>query len=262
MQCQAIHEHFVRVGPFIDWSRPTDSFKFGDPVCEVRTVATVWNPTFDALRLAHARGAQLVVAHESIFVKGGPGSEADAALPSEREKLDWLRASGLVVYRCHDLWDRFPEIGIRASWQKGLELGGRVIADEFPLLVTEIEPRPLRALAQHVLARIRPLGQSAVAVTGELDAPVTRVATGTGVSPNPMAMWDLGADVGVMTDDYFLYVREGAHAAERGFPTLAVNHGVAEEWGIRNLSVYLEKQFPDLNVFHISQACAYVFVHD
>jgi putative NIF3 family GTP cyclohydrolase 1 type 2 len=257
MQCIDIHRHFVEVGPYVDWDRQTDSFKIGDPEREVYSIATVWKPTFPALREAHERGAEMVVAHESLFIKGGAGSEEDCALPSEQEKLDWLRETGLVVYRCHDLWDRFPDIGIRWSWHKGLELGGRVIADRFPHLVTEIEPVTLRKLAGHILERTRNLGQTSVAVVGDLDRNVSKVATGTGVTPDPIDLWKKGADVGVMTDDYFLYCREGAHAIEKGFPMIVVNHGVAEEWGIRNLAKYLPQQFPQLQVFHVAQQCPY-----
>jgi putative NIF3 family GTP cyclohydrolase 1 type 2 len=260
MKCSDIHRHFQEIGPFVDWDRKTDSFKIGDPETEIKKVATVWNPTFPALREAHEKGADFVVAHESVFIRGGAGSEEEIALPSEQEKLNWLRETGLVVYRCHDLWDRFPEIGITWSWQKGLELGGEVIADRFPHLVTEIPPLSLEILARHVLGRIRELGQTSVAVVGDLNRPVSKVATGTGVTPDPIDLWNLGADVGIMTDDYFLYCREGAHGIEREFPMIIVNHGVAEEWGIRNLSKYLAKQFPDIEVFHIEQFCPYTTV--
>jgi len=260
MICSDIHRHFQKVGPFVDWSRQVDGVKVGDPEREVTTVATVWKPTFPALREAHERGAEFVVAHESVFVKGGVEGETEKALPSEREKLDWLRETGLVVYRCHDLWDRFPDIGITWSWQKGLELGGKIVVDRFPYLVTKIEPLPLSRLAGHIIERIRELGQTSAAVVGDLDQPVSMVATGTGVTPDPIDLWNLGADVGVMTDDYFLYCREGAHAMERGFPMIVVNHGVAEEWGIRNLAKYLAGKFPELEVFHIGQRCPYTMV--
>jgi putative NIF3 family GTP cyclohydrolase 1 type 2 len=241
MNCIDVHRHFQEVGPFVDWEGGTDSFKVGDPEKEIQKVATVWKPTFPALREAHEKGAGL-------------------ALPSEEEKLNWLRETGIVVYRCHDLWDRFPDIGITWSWQKGLELGGEVIENRFPHLVTKIPPIRLEKLAEHILGRIRELGQTSVAVVGDLNRPVSKVATGTGVTPDPVDLWNLGADVGIMTDDYFLYCREGAHAVEREFPMIIVNHGVAEEWGIRNLSNYIANQFPELEVFHIEQFCPYTTI--
>jgi hypothetical protein len=71
-------------------------------------------------------------------------------------------------------------------------------------------------------------------------------------------MRELGADVGILSDDYYTHVRMGTHIRELGFPTIIVNHGVAEEWGVRNLAAYLARTFPDLEVFHLPQRCPYV----
>lgn len=258
-----IAQHFRRQGDWVDWARTTDTFKAGDPSRPVRTVAVAWKATWDALRLAVGRGADLFVTHESIAVNAANGSlEPDSffALPTEKPKFDWLAECGLVVYRCHDFWDRFPGRGIRDSWRDGLQLGGRVVVDQHPLSVTEIAPTTVGRLARHVLAQIAPLGQDGLPVAGDPEKPVRRVATGTGVCVDPFRMIELGADVGIMTDDFFSHVRTGAHAAELGFPMLFVNHGVAEEWGIRNLAAYLSATFPELNVFHIPQRCPYAVV--
>jgi putative NIF3 family GTP cyclohydrolase 1 type 2 len=126
--------------------------------------------------------------------------------------------------------------------------------------VTQVEPQSLKALAQHVLGKVKPLGLNGVLMAGDPDQMVNRVATGTGVSVDPIRMRELGADCGILTDDYYLHVRMGAHAQELDFPALVVNHGVAEEWGIEELAAYLSRTFPNLDVFHIPQACAYTVV--
>jgi len=92
---------------------------------------------------------------------------------------------------------------------------------------------------------------------GDLAKCVAKVATGTGVTSDVDPMRELGADVGIVTDDGYRHVRMGAHAQEIGFPTLLVNHGVSEEWGVRNLAAYLARTFTELEVFHIPQRCAY-----
>ena len=263
MRCIDIHENFRKHGNWVNWKRTTDTFKAGDPEKPVHTIAVAWKPSWGALGEAHGRGADLFVAHESICVNavnGSPEPEVVFALDSERPKFDWLAETGLVVYRCHDFWDRFPGQGIRWAWQKGLQLGGEVVADDYPLLVTRIQPTTLSDLAHHVLRRVTPLGQNGVLVTGDLHQQVSRVATGTGVTTNPPKMIELAADVGILTDDYYTHVRMGAHARELGFPTIIVNHGVSEEWGIRNLAAYLRETFPELEVFHIPQRCPYVIV--
>ena len=263
MHCIDVEAHLRRLGEGVDWSTTTDTFKAGDPSRTVKTVAVAWKASWDALRTAVARNADLFVTHESIAVKALNGStEPDAhfALPSERPKFEWLDRAGLVVYRCHDVWDRFPGQGIRDSWRTGLDLGGRIVADEYPLYVTEIAPTPLRALAHHVLQKIAPLGQNGLMLSGDPERRVSRIATGTGVTVDPVRMKELGADAGIVTDDFYLHVRMGAHATELDFSTLAVNHGVSEEWGVRNLAAYLASAFPELEVFYIPQRCAYSIV--
>ena len=260
-----IHNHLRERGDWVDWERTTDTFKAGDPHKPVRTVAVAWKPTWDALKEAHRRGADLFVGHESICVNavnGSPEPEVLFALASEKPKFEWLERSGLTVYRCHDVWDRFPEIGIRWAWQKGLELGGEIAVDRYPYLVTQVAPLPLGEFARHVLEQIAPLGQNGVLVTGDLERPISRVATGTGAIDDPLQMFELGADVAIVVDDYYRHVREGAHVRELGFATITVNHGVAEEWGVRNLAAYLGQAFPTLEVFHIEQRCPYVIVGD
>ena len=94
-------------------------------------------------------------------------------------------------------------------------------------------------------------------VSGDPEKVVRRVATGTGVTVDPVHMMELGADVGIMSDDYYLHVRMGVHAGELDFPTVIVNHGVSEEWGVRKLAVYLANTFTALKVIHIPQGCIY-----
>jgi len=263
MKCVDVHHHLRSQAPWVDWDRTTDTFKAGDPDKTVRTVAVAWKPTWDALKEAHRRGADLFVGHESICVNavnGSPEPEIVFALDSEKPKFDWLAESGLTVYRCHDVWDRFPEVGIRCAWREGLELGGQIAVDRYPYFVTEVEPRPLVELARQVLARLRSLGQNGVLVTGDLERPVSRIATGTGAIDDPLEMYALGADVAMIVDDYYRHVREGVHVRELGFSTITVNHGVAEEWGVRKLAAYLGKTFPQLEVVHLPQRCPYTVV--
>ena len=263
MRCIDIHEHFKAKSDWVDWNHTTDTFKAGDPEKEVRTIAVGWKANWDSMREAVDRGADLFISHESICVEAVNGSteqERFFALPSEVPKFDWLEDTGLTVYRCHDCWDRYPSIGIRHSWQRGLEIGEKIVTDEYPLLVTELESQTLGDFARHVLKRIAPLGQTAIPMVGDNESIVKRVATGTGVTTNPVEMMRLGADVGVITDDYFLNVRMGEHARELGFSWITVNHGVSEFWGIENLASYLGTTFPELQIIHIPQSCPYTIV--
>ena len=260
MICSDIDAHFRNIGTWVDWDNTADTFKAGDRASAVTKIAVGWKASFAALKLAHAHGAELFVSHESICVNAVNRSrepEVTFALPSELPKFQWLESTGMTVYRCHDVWDRVPGTGVRDSWQRGLALGGDVVADEYPLLVTERESLSLRDLADHILGRIASLGQEGLLVTGDPERKVSRIATGTGVTTNPVAMRELGADVGVITDDYYRRVRMGVHADELDFPTIMVNHGVSEAWGIENLAAHLREAFPEIEVMFIPYECPF-----
>lgn len=258
-----IEKHFQKAGNWVNWKQTTDTFKFGNPGKKIKKVAIAWKINLDTIKKAIEMEADLFISHESICVNA-PNSEMkpeiNFALPTELPKFDLLKEADLLVYRCHDLWDGFPEIGIRDTWRKKLNLGDKIISDKYPCYVTETEPGTVSDLAKHILEIIQPLHERGLMVSGNMDKVVSKVGTGTGVCTNPFALRELGADVGIMTDDYYRHVREGIHSDELDFPTIHVNHAVAEEWGIMNLAKYVQEQFPMLEVNHIRQYCPYQYV--
>jgi len=260
--CRDVTDHFKETGKWVDWDNTVDTFKAGDPSRPVRKIAVAWKASFDAIRQAVSRGADMLISHESICVKGNgsPKPEVNFALPSEKPKFDFLEKTGLVVFRCHDFWDRFPQIGIRDTWRREIEIGDKIVADEYPFYVTEVTPVSVQELAGHILKKIQPLGQNGIIACGNLMKKVSKIGTGTGAIVDPFGLRDTGAEVGIISDDYYVHVRMGVHANELDFPVILVNHGVSEEWGIMNLTRYVQRTFPLIEVFHIPQYCPYKII--
>ena len=262
LTCQEVVDHFRSADTKnrVNWEQTTDTIKIGNPDKPVNHITVAWKASMDAIQKAIDMNADLFISHESICVNADNQSdkpEINFALPSEMPKFESIRKAGLVVYRCHDFWDSYPKVGMRDSWLTGLALNGNIIEDSYPYLVTEIPPTTLGNLARHILNRIRPLKQNGILVTGDLDTRVNRVGTGTGVTTDPVALKNLGANVGILTDDYYKHVRMGVHAEELDFPTIIVNHGVTEEWGTKNLYSYVKKNFPGLETTYIPQYCPF-----
>lgn len=258
-----IEKHFQKAGDWVNWKQTTDSFKFGNPGKKIRKIAVAWKINTESIRKAMEFEADLFVTHESICVNTPNtemGPEINFAMPTERAKFDLLKKADMLVYRCHDLWDGFPEIGVRDTWQKKLNLGNKIVGNSYPYYVTETNPVTVKNLARHILEIIKPLHEKAVLISGNSEKVVRKVGTGTGVCSDPFALRNLGADVGIMTDDYYRHVRQGVHADELDFPTIIVNHAVAEEWAIENLAGYLQSVFPEIEVLHIPQFCPYEYV--
>ena len=130
MKAIEIHQHFMEIGTWVNWSDTTDGFHFGNPETEIHKIAVAWKPYFRDLQRAAELDCNFFLTHESIFREGRNGDETSAAHPLEAEKLKWLVNSGMVVYRCHDVWDVIPEIGVIDSWAFGLGFEGQPVKRE------------------------------------------------------------------------------------------------------------------------------------
>ena len=119
-----IHEHFVSIGPWVDWQgRTPDGFKFGDPDTPVRAIAVGWQSLQSALEEAEGLGCNLFITHEPTFYAHMDDDEAVKETPPGRAKRAVLERTGMVVYRCHDVWDIYPRLGIVDAWGEFLGLG-------------------------------------------------------------------------------------------------------------------------------------------
>lgn len=93
----------------VPWTEPTvDTFKDGDPTTPVTGVAVTMMATFDVLRRAADRGANLVITHEPTFYDHFDKLDV---LESEHDsvtavKRAFMREHHMVVVRMHDHWHR------------------------------------------------------------------------------------------------------------------------------------------------------------
>jgi len=173
------------------------------------------------------------------------------ATPEAEHKRALLDEAGITVVRCHDLWDRYPQLGIVDSWAAWLELPGEPLAHDGYYAVFDLGERTLTDLARQVLERTRPLGQETVDLVGDPDQTVRRLAIGCGAITEVRRMVELGADCCLVTDDGFCYWARGSWLLDRGTPALVVNHAVAEEPGMRNLAQHLQQHFPQVGVTYL-----------
>ena len=243
------------LAPWLNGARTVDTFKAGDPDRPVKTVCVSWMSTLRALEKARALGCDLFITHEPTFYShtdDDPSFDSDKAV---LEKRRLLRESGMVVYRCHDVWDRVPEIGILDSWAKELGFSGKPVAQKTFLAVYEVPEQESGDLAQSMAAKLRPYGQEAVQLVGDAKARIRRIAIGTGAITNAKEMFTLGADAAVITE--VTYWRDVRWAQDMGFPLLIVEHSVSECPGMINLAAYLKKEFPALRVEYVQEGCPF-----
>jgi len=257
LRARDIHEHFCRVGDWVDWQGATcDGFKHGNPDAEVKGIAVGWQSLQATLQEAHDKGCNLFITHEPTFYSHMDDDASWRATAPAQAKLAWLDRTGMVVYRCHDLWDVFPRLGIVDAWSEFLGLGQPIATAKYYNLHA-ITPAPAWELAERVCQRVAKLGEQAVQFVGVRWQSVSKVAVGTGAISNARKMVELGADAIIATDDGLTLWRDAAWLADLGIPLVIVNHATAEIPGLLKLVEYLHAQFPGVPVEFVGPTCQY-----
>ncbi len=255
MIARELQEHFEQTAPWIDWSRGIDGFKIGDPDAEVTGIAVAWIAIDEALREAHELGCNVFVTHEDPFyAQVRPAPETyEPTLAARR----FLEETGMLIYRCHDAWDTWPEIGVLDSWATVLGLEGEPANADTYYKVYDVGPTEAGDLGRRILERVKPLGQESVIFYGDETTVVSKLGIGTGAIANPFKMVELGADALLCTDDPLHTTSELGWCLDMGVPVFVVNHATAEVTGIAHLATYVAQQFSDVPVEHLPQGCMY-----
>lgn len=252
-----ISQHLQRIGPWVDWSAGTcDGLKFGDPDTEVTGIAVSWQSLQSSLEEAARKGCNLFITHEPTFYNHMDSDQAAMVLPAAQHKMSWLSENRMVVYRCHDVWDIYPRLGIVDAWSEFLELGQPSAQARY----YNLHPVPCTTaweLVLRIVRRVSALGEQAVQFQGVRWQMVHKLAVGTGAITDVRQMIELGADVVLTTDDGMSYWNSGALAADMGIPLIVVNHRTAEIPGLRKLAEYLHQQFPQVPVEFVGPTCSY-----
>jgi putative NIF3 family GTP cyclohydrolase 1 type 2 len=263
MRAKELQAHLRSLnGGWMDPEHTVDTFKSGDPEAEVTGIAVAWMSTRRALEQARALGCNVFVTHEpTYYTHQDDPTHPFSQLPAAREKRAFIEQNGLVVLRCHDLWDQVPGMGIPDTWGSALGLGTPLGGTGY-YRVYDVSGRTAGDVARQVALRTSFIGQEAVQLIGDPDTPVSRVAIGTGaITPLFGYIADFGEayglDLAICTDDGITYWREGAYALDAGLPVIVVNHATSEEAGMGALADHLQAQFPQVSVHFIREGCMY-----
>jgi putative NIF3 family GTP cyclohydrolase 1 type 2 len=262
-----VHDYLRSFGEgWIDPDRTVDTFKVGDPKLVVKGIAVAWMSYFDSLRKAQKLGCNLFITHEPTYYNHTDLDKSLFEFEIAREKRAFLQQSGMALIRCHDVWDRVAEIGIRDAWARFLGLE-KEIESAAPTTsngarpycgVYEIEPMTSAAFAKMVARKVAPLGQQTVQLVGPRGKQIRTVAVGTGAAtPFRHMFHDLKADLAVCSDDGFNFWRDGSMALDMDYPVVIVNHACSEEVGMQRMAEHLPEQFPQVPVHHIAQKCMF-----
>jgi putative NIF3 family GTP cyclohydrolase 1 type 2 len=245
---------------WVDWEKTVDTFKSGSPEAEVKGIAVGWMSYTHALEKALELGCNLFITHEPTYFNHRDNDPDIFRFPAVKAKREFIEKNGLVIIRCHDVWDQYPVTGIPMGWGKLLELGEPLEGSGY-YYVYDGKGRTAGDVARRIAARTTGMGQPGVQLIGPEDKQVKRIVLGTGaITPMFHFIEKMSADMAICTDDGFTYWRDGAYAIDADFPVAVVNHPVSEEYSMKLLAGHLKDKFPQVPVHHIPQRCMYKLV--
>lgn len=277
MKCIEVLKHFKDVGTWVNWEKSVDQFLYGDPEIDVKGIAVSWMPTIVNLKKSLKERCNLFITHEALFaariddegniIDSPIAKDSHARWATRRRKFDsadiwtknmeWLENNNIVVLRCHDFWDNFPDIGVHGAWAKWLGFNRKPLKVIPFYELHEIEEISLEQLSRKILEKIKPLGQDSIQVIGDLDKKITKIAIATGAASNYRDMYELGGEAILLTDDGTLFWESGQWSIDTGIPLIIVNHSLSEEPGMRTLAKYLENIFPKIPIIQIPVGCIF-----
>jgi putative NIF3 family GTP cyclohydrolase 1 type 2 len=246
----------------------------GDPDTVVKKIGTAWMPYWETLKKAAAAGVNVMVVHEPTFYSHWDlDDEWDPKhfrnVQTGREKYleiihlkkQWIEEKGMVVIRCHDVWDKIPEIGIPFALGQALGFTRKdIIRSETYYNVYRTASAPAIDIARRIAAALKSADQQGIAFYGDETYPVESVGVGTGCICDPMKFMHLEPDLFIAIDDAVSTWIQTTFAEDTGRPLVVINHGTSEEFGIRLLNENLVKAFPDYEVMHFNQGCSYKWI--
>jgi len=221
----------------------------GSADTEVTGIATTMMATFDALKAAVAKRANLVVTHEPTFWSHPDTVSQLRDDPLYRTKLAYMQAHGLVSYHLHDHWHaRLPVDGINDGMAQ--QMGWTRYRDPAAQRRYILPPTTLAALAREFQHK---LGDRTLRVVGDPALKVSKVWESWGYCSAFPGIDFLDNDVDVLVIgeaqdwDLIAYAQDLV-AAGRRKGLILLGHVLSEQWGMKTCAEWLKGFVPEVKV--------------
>ena len=259
MKIHEIISYLNEKADWVDFSNTRDVVLFGDSNQTVSKVGVCWVATIPAIQQAIQQGINFIISHENCFYQEGTKLPKEL-IEAKKEKKNLLAKHNICVYRCHDVWDKIPDVGVADVWSSiiGLPFVKRDIKSFNSFAY--FNSMSVEEVAQKVATALAPHGQADVTVLGDLTQQVTSCGIGTGAATDVFTLIREKVDCVVLSDDGSTNWIAGQYCIDYGIPLIIVHHSTSEIPGIKKIVGYLEKEFPNISVNYLDEGYQYYTV--
>jgi putative NIF3 family GTP cyclohydrolase 1 type 2 len=241
---------------WVNFYQTRDVVMFGDSGQTVKKVGVCWVATLPAIEQAVKKGINFIISHENCFYEEGTMLPVEL-LESRRKKEELLAKHNICVYRCHDVWDMIPDIGVADTWSSiiGLPFVQRDVRSYNSFAY--FESMTVEAIAKKIANALAPFGQSSVTVLGDLNQEIKSLGIGTGAATDVFALVRENVECVVLSDDGSNNWIAHQYCIDNKIPLIIVHHSVSEIPGVRTMVDYLKLKFTDLSVEYLEEGYQY-----
>lgn len=246
---QTVKDIIKQLQPTNNWlnlNHTRDRLLIGDENQTVNRILVCWVATNKIIDYAQKNQFEMIVSHENPFYLSStnlPTCLYNAII----EKKKKMETSHLSLYRCHDLWDLYPEYGVRDIWANMLHIPLEKPTNSFHRY-SIIGNYQLEDIIKKLLHSIYPYGESGIELVGDINQEVHKIGFGTGAVTNVFEMYDNHADCMIVSNDGINTWQAIQWANDYHIPLIIVNHYTSEAAGIESLSHYIQDKNKNLYV--------------
>jgi len=148
-----------------------DTLKFGSLDMKVTGVAVSFMPTLHALKKTVELGANLLLTHEGLFYSHWDENNLGENQVQE-EKLQFIKESGIAIYRIHDYIHRYKPDGITYGLVQALNWDSYVEEHQPAATILNIPPKTTKEIIDYVKNKLQ---IDSLRYVGDLSKPCTKI---------------------------------------------------------------------------------------
>ncbi len=247
MKIKDIISLLEKQGEWVNRRKTRDHLLFGNMERDIDRMIVCWVATNDIIQQAILEDCHFIICHENPFYLNSTQMHT-SIIEATKEKQHILKKHDISIYRCHDLWDLYPEYGVLDSWAKTLDLPLEKSKQSGFYRYFENINMTTKDLALHIKDCIQEHGEVGIEVIGDLNKTIHTLAIGTGAITDVFEMCDLNADACLVSDDGINNWIATQWCMDHHIPLIVVNHRTAENAGMMGMKEYLKKIYPDIDI--------------
>lgn len=250
MKIKEVIDYLETQGEWVNRDCTKDHILYGNENNDIHQAIVCWVATLDIIYQAIQNDCHFIISHENPFYLASTNLP-HPFIEAQKKKKELLKKHNITIYRCHDLWDLYPKYGVRDSWGEILRFNFKEMKAYDYIKIAKNIKMSFDDLISHVIKCIEPYHQAGIEVIGTTNKTINRLGIGTGACTDIFTMSKYDIDACIVSDDGINNWVAVQWAMDNEIPLIIVNHMTCEAPGIKNMAIFLNNKFENIEFKYV-----------